>query len=82
MIDRAYIAVFASLSFALGALARDVAQDWRDMKAEAAAPRKAQTEPAPIWSKNCQKASGFLFASQADGGKWKVRCHQPRGTRA
>lgn len=73
MMDRLVFCFVAVFSFALGVLARDVAQDWRDIKKRPA----AQAEPAPIWSRNCQKASGFLFATQADGKAWVVRCHQP-----
>ena len=63
------------ISFAAGVVVRDVAQDYREPKAVKAP--QARTEPAPIWLKNCDRANGFLFATQADGKEWKVRCYQP-----
>ena len=62
------------LAFAVGVLARDVAQDWRDLEAATKAPRQAQTEPAPIYSTKCLRAGKQFIAKQADGGKWVGGC--------
>lgn len=46
-----------------------------------ASPRKAETSPAPIWSKRCTDQRSHVIAHQADGGPWKVECHGKAGGR-
>ncbi len=46
-----------------------------ERKARAAA-RAKQADPLParIWSKKCERAGKQIIATQADGGRWIVRC--------
>lgn len=62
------------VSFAAGVLVQDTAHEYERMKKK---PVQARIEPAPFWSKNCERARGLTVAVQADGKKWEVRCHQP-----
>ena len=36
--------------------------------------KRAQDQPARIWSKRCEAQGKRVLATQADGGKWKIRC--------
>lgn len=74
-VDRIYErVVLATCAFAIGVLARDVAQDYRDMRLAQKKPAQSQIEPAPIWSKKCKRLGKQLFATKADADPWIGKC--------
>ena len=79
MIDLARDCIIATVCFGLGVLVRDVAQDYRDIQAVAKKPRQAQVEPAPLWSKRCEAQDKRIFATQADGKRWRIKCVDATG---
>lgn len=77
-ISRSEVAIVVVCAVAFGVLIRDVAQDYRDIKAEKLAPVKSYMD-APIWSKKCMREGKTVYATQADGEKWIITCVGGRG---
>lgn len=65
--------IIAVYAFALGVLVRDVAQDYRDIRAERVNAPAMRSEMGAIRPR-CPEPSAGWIAKQPDGGGWSVHC--------
>lgn len=48
--------------------------DYNDQVAAASERKAAQREPAPIYSRRCERKGMDVLATKADKGPWKLAC--------